>query len=89
VNRRSKPQQDHRIAFAFISLFLIVFGLGILLNHRIEYANYWGGMVFAPFAILIGVTLLFIVLFRPGFFRGTTEQKHRRIRGWPRTRNPR
>jgi hypothetical protein len=83
VSKQLRSQRGRRIVFAFISLFLIALGVGTLLNHRLEYLNYWGGMVFAPFAILIGVMLFFIVLFRPRSFDETDEQKHRRIRGWP------
>ena len=49
-----------RGAFLFFGLILIVGGLGTLKAGDVHYRNYWGGAVFAPFAITIGV--LFLVL---------------------------
>jgi hypothetical protein len=83
VSKQFRSQRGSRIVFAFISLFLIALGVGTLLNHRMEYANYWGGMVFAPFVILIGLGLLFVVLFRYDAMLETDRKKHSRIRGWP------
>ena len=40
----------------------MVFALGLLtlLRGRQYYFNYWGGPVFAPFAILIGALAVFV-----------------------------
>jgi hypothetical protein len=43
--------------FTGIAVSILVLGLGIgtLLQGKLQYSNYWGGAVFAPFAVLIGV----------------------------------
>ena len=47
-----------------LALVLILSGIGVLLRGIPFYANYWGGPVFAPFAIAVGVILVFLALFR-------------------------
>jgi hypothetical protein len=42
-----------------ISILVLCFGISTLLKGRLQYSNYWGGAVFAPFAILIGVLGIF------------------------------
>ena len=76
-----KSHRPQRAVVAGISCIFITLGAGTLFNHSIEYRNWWGGFVFAPFAILIGVGLLVIAVYRPKAF-GQTKSKSR-IRGWP------
>jgi hypothetical protein len=71
-----------RIAFSLFSLLIILFGAGSLFQGHTGYRNWFGGVVFAPFAIIVGVLCLFIVGFRPKFFSNTAKKKSR-IRGWP------
>jgi hypothetical protein len=61
---------------------IIAGGIGALAGGAFEYRNWWGGVVFAPVAILIGAAVLFIVLFRPAAL-DDTEKRPSRIRGWP------
>jgi hypothetical protein len=56
-------------------------GVGTLFQGHMGYRNWWGGIVFAPFAILIGGLGLFAVVFKPRAFSET--KKKSRIRGWP------
>jgi hypothetical protein len=62
---------------------IILFGAGSLFRGHIGYRNWWGGVVFAPFAIIIGTLCLFIAGFRPKLFSNTSSKKKSRIRGWP------
>jgi hypothetical protein len=75
-------QRAARIAVGLICLLILMFGVGTLLQGNIGFRNWWGGVVFAPFAIIVGGLGLFIAGFRPEFFSGTTKKKSR-IRGWP------
>lgn len=37
-------------------------GLGTLLRGHLEYPNYWGGAVFAPFAILVSLLVIVVAV---------------------------
>jgi hypothetical protein len=71
-----------RIAFTIFSLLIILLGAGSLFQGQIGYRNWFGGVVFGPFAIIVGMLCLFIVVFRPKFFSNAAKKKGR-IRGWP------
>ena len=47
-----------------IAVSLILSGIAVLLRGGLFYANYWGGVVFAPLAIAAGVFLVYVALFR-------------------------
>jgi hypothetical protein len=49
----------HRIGFSLMGPMFIAMCALALLRGKTHYENYWGGPVFAPFAIFIG--LLFLV----------------------------
>jgi hypothetical protein len=66
-----------RIISLVFSIILITGGVGSLLDGRLHYRNYWGGAVFAPFAIAIGVFWLALILFR---WKRLTET-NQRLRG--------
>jgi hypothetical protein len=70
-----------RILIAIICVAIILIGVGNLLNGRLEYRNYKGLHVFAPFAILVG-SLGLIAALRPKS-ASAEAKKGRRIRGWP------
>lgn len=48
------------------SIFLIVYGGAHVVLCRLTYNNYWGGMVFAPFTLVIGVICLYAAVVRFG-----------------------
>jgi hypothetical protein len=56
MTRLDKSRFD-KSGFAGIAVSILVlgFGIGTLLKGRLQYSNGWGGAVFAPFAVLIGV----------------------------------
>jgi hypothetical protein len=61
--RKSKPWRfstRDRWSLGFVGLIIFSLGVGALLRGQIEYLNYWGGAVFAPFAILVGVGLIVV-----------------------------
>jgi hypothetical protein len=40
--------------------FILVLGVVTLCEGRLSYHNYWGGSVFAPFAIVIGLLCMYV-----------------------------
>lgn len=51
-----------------IGLTLLAFGIFTLKAKHLFYSNYWGGAVFAPLVIIVGVILLLIGLFKKDIF---------------------
>jgi len=47
---------------------LIGWGAGALASNKPGYQNVWGGLVSAPFAIVLGVALLAVVVGKPSLF---------------------
>ena len=80
------PPWVRRAFLALISLLIVMLGVGTLFHGEIEYHNWWGGIVFAPFAIVIGSLGLLIAAFRPNVFLETSKKKSR-FRGWPKGRS--
>ncbi len=70
------------IAFLLIGIGLLLTGAGSIMHGAVGYRNAWGGVVFAPFAILIGLGLLFVV-FSPFHLLVQDAKKRSRVRGWP------
>jgi uncharacterized membrane protein len=58
-----------RVTTGFIALFLIMLGVVHVIGGRPVYQNAWGLGVFAPVTIIVGLILLFIVIFRWSQFR--------------------
>jgi hypothetical protein len=48
----------------FAGLSLILAGWRALDSGQLHYRNYWGGSVFAPFAIALGIAVLVILIAR-------------------------
>jgi hypothetical protein len=48
----------------FVGLSLILAGLQALCSGRLHYQNYWGGSVFAPFAIALGLAVLIMLVIK-------------------------
>jgi hypothetical protein len=59
-----------RVALTFAALSLILTGVAALQEGRLHYANYWGGSVFAPLAIVLGFCVLVIVVVKWRPFNG-------------------
>jgi hypothetical protein len=66
-----------RVIFTLVALSLILAGILALLKGDLFYGYYWGGPVFAPLAIAIGVFCLYLSVFR---WR-TLAQRPERLKG--------
>jgi len=53
-----------RIALMFVGLSSVLTGAAALQSGRLHYQNYWGGFVFAPLAIVVGLVALVMVIVR-------------------------
>jgi len=53
-----------RAMLLFLGLSLLGTGLRMLFGDQLLYANYWGGAVFAPFALAMGALLLIILVIK-------------------------
>jgi hypothetical protein len=58
----------NRIIFAILGVMVIGFGIASLQHTGLIYHNWWKGLVFGPFAIVIGA-LFIIALFKLGSSR--------------------
>lgn len=47
-----------RVALGFVGLMVFATGVLSLMAGRLHYSNYWGGAVFAPYAIIVGGMLM-------------------------------
>lgn len=61
---KKKRELYARIGLGIFAAILILMGLLRILQGELNYTNYWGGIVFAPVAIIIGILVLIIVFFR-------------------------
>jgi hypothetical protein len=68
-----KRESIGKVFLILISIILILFGIGKLLKGDLNYSNYWGGVVFAPIAIIIGIILIFVVLFSKNLIKNNQE----------------
>jgi len=53
-----------RLGLGFFGIILVLMGLSSIHKGELNYENYWGGVVFAPVAIIMGILVLIIVIFR-------------------------
>jgi tellurite resistance protein TehA-like permease len=53
-----------RLGLGFFGTIIILMGLSSIYSGNLNYSNYWGGVVFAPIAIIIGILVLIVVIFR-------------------------
>lgn len=53
-----------RITWGIIGILLILVGVYSLHKGHFHYYNYWGGAVFAPYAIFGGILILLLVIFK-------------------------
>ena len=63
MNKR-KRNALAKILVIISAILLILTGAITLVRGRLHYANYWGGAVFAPIAIIIGIFLLILAIFK-------------------------
>jgi hypothetical protein len=54
-----------RSGLALVALMIIGTGLiPLVLNKNLFYLNWWGGLIFAPLAVIVGIFFLYIVIFK-------------------------
>ncbi|MCJ7500339.1 hypothetical protein MUP29_08795 [bacterium] len=54
-----------RGTLVLVALALIATGLrSFFLNSDLFYSNWWGGLVFAPFTLVVGVLFLYLLIFK-------------------------
>lgn len=63
LTEKSK-RKANRVAVVIVGAVLLVTGMSALSAGRSQYLNYWGGLVFAPIAILAGGLAIYIAVFR-------------------------
>jgi uncharacterized membrane protein len=61
---KQKKQIFVRSILVFICLILIAAGIRSILQGDMTYKNYWGGMVFGPAAIAVGILFIYVIIFR-------------------------
>ena len=54
----------NKVVFVIMALVLIIFGVSALFQGSLIFPNFKGTPVFAPIAILIGVLLLIVSIFK-------------------------
>ncbi|MBI5020940.1 MAG: hypothetical protein HZB59_05845 [Ignavibacteriales bacterium] len=64
-----------RAIWIIMALVLIFYGSTSIIQGKINYLNYWGGLVFAPIVTLVGVFLLFMIIFRWNQFNKWGSEK--------------
>jgi hypothetical protein len=62
--KRSTRGRIGRSSLIVFSLLLIFTGTAHITGGSIGWRNYWGGLVFPPFAILFGLLLIYVAIFR-------------------------
>jgi hypothetical protein len=67
-----------RLAAGIVGAFMVGYGALQIGRGSLSYENYWGGLVFAPFTILLGAIVLYISLFRYDRIGGAWRDKRGR-----------
>jgi hypothetical protein len=58
--KRLKPVQQ--VVLGLLGLMVLGWGVLTLFGGRLHYSNVWGGMMFAPFALLIGILVIVMAI---------------------------
>jgi hypothetical protein len=77
LNRRKRDILNRAVA-GFLSLILIGGGFLAIFGNNLNYRNYWGGVVFAPIAILTGLLLLGLIIFNWNKLQQSPKDKYGR-----------
>lgn len=65
--KRNKPSTiairfRQQVAFAGIGIVIIILGGSTLAGQQLHYSNWWGGAVFAPFALAVGLSAVVVAV---------------------------
>jgi hypothetical protein len=62
--KRSTRHKIERLSLIVFSIILISTGVVHIIRGSMGWKNYWGGLVFPPFAVVFGLLLIYVGLFR-------------------------
>jgi hypothetical protein len=62
--KRNQIKLLPRLVLSFLCLTMIASGLHVTFSGGLTFKNYWGGVVFGPFAVILGALFLYVILFR-------------------------
>ena len=66
-----------RIVVGLAGLSMVGFGVGSVLRRGdMFYTNWFGGLVFGPLAILLGVFIIGCAMFKPSWLVATRDKTH-------------
>ena len=71
-----------RFIIFVLGLSLVAIGIKPLLWHDFFYTNWFGGLVFAPLAILGGLFIAVCAVFKPDWLRRKADPRMRRAGRW-------
>jgi hypothetical protein len=78
--KRISGNKTLRILLIVFSLLLIFTGTAHIMRGSLGWRNYWGGLVFPPFAIFFGLLLIYITIFRWRKLKGKARDRKGRLR---------
>lgn len=68
----------HRFVAGLAGAAMIAMGVAPILHGGVSYENWFGGLVFAPFAILFGIFTVFCALCKPRWLGGSPTGRARK-----------
>ncbi len=68
VSNRKLRLRD-RVTIIGLGLAATGFGLAAMARGDFSYENWWGGLVFAPLAMVVGVLFVLGAIFKPAIFK--------------------
>jgi hypothetical protein len=64
------PQKPfYRALFVILGLAIGAFGVASMWRGNLSFENGWGGLFFAPFAVVFGIIFIAGAIFKPSIFR--------------------
>ena len=73
---KKKSKKIYQSFAVLIALCVIATGLGpLLIKGDLFYSNWWGGLVFVPITIIVGIFFLYLVIFKWDKLLESTNRK--------------
>jgi hypothetical protein len=68
-----------RVVFGAVSLAIVFFGIGAISHDLfLSYHNWWGGLIFGPFAIIVGGLFFLVLVIHPEKVSANKNRRSRR-----------